>query len=80
MGSYTRAALEAIVGRPSLTAGVFPTDQALIAAQAAAETAGHWPQVVVLPPEVWTDGSCTTPPTPPPTCGLGGRWQPPLAI
>ena len=61
MGTYTRSALEAIVGRPSLTTGVFMTDQALVAAQVAAEMAGHWPQVVALPPEVWTDGSCTFP-------------------
>ena len=51
LGAYTRAALEAIVGRPSLTTGVF----------IAAELAVGWPPIVVLPPEVWTDGSCTHP-------------------
>ena len=61
LGTYTRAALEAIVGRPSLFTGVFIPDHALVAAQATAESAGHWPQTVALPPEVWTDGSCTYP-------------------
>jgi hypothetical protein len=61
LGPHTRTMLEAIVGRPSLTSGVFPTDHALVAAQCAAEGAGHWPLPVVLPLEVWTDGSCTYP-------------------
>ena len=61
LGTFTRATLEATVGRPSLTTGVFMADQALLAAQVAAESAGHWPPVVALPPEVWTDGSCTHP-------------------
>ena len=61
LGSCTRASLEATVGRPSLTTGVFLADPALLAAQAAAESAGHCPPVVALPPEVWTDGSCTHP-------------------
>jgi hypothetical protein len=64
LGAHSRSSLEATLGRPSLTTGVFPPDQSLVDAQALAESVGSWPPPIPLPGEVWTDGSCTHPQDP----------------
>jgi hypothetical protein len=61
LGANSRSSLEAILGRPSLITGVFLPNQALVDAQTLAEAVGSWPTPTPLPPEVWTDGSCTYP-------------------
>jgi hypothetical protein len=61
LGAHSRSQLEATLGRPSLTTGIFLSDQSLVDAQAIAESVGSWPTPIPLPIEVWTDGSCTYP-------------------
>jgi hypothetical protein len=42
--TYTRAAIESILGNFAMCTGILPSDPLLVAAQAAAEAHGYWPE------------------------------------
>ena len=65
LSTYTQAKIEGILGSLAMTTGIIPSDPLLVAAQLAAEAQGFWPEPVVLPGRVWSDGSCINPIDPP---------------
>jgi hypothetical protein len=74
MRTFTRAALEDILGPFVMLTGILPSDPILLAAQVAAESSGYWPPRRPYLPGYGPMGAAFTLPIPSCAARLGG-WS-----